>query len=490
MEDIVIEEPLMAEREEIKGIRDFLTILFKHRTKILIIFFSIVTTVTIGTLLLSPVYEAKSTLLVKMGREYIYRPEVGDKSPTVSVNQAEMIDSEVTIITSRDLVEKVITALKVETIYPELAKSPPARMTPLEAAIIHFQKKLSAEGVKKSNMIEVTFQHKDPRIAARALNLLVDFYMVKHLQVYSSAESPFLDKQLNTYDRKLKESANNLESFKRNNGVFSLEEQRSLLLKQRSDLDTALKNSINTVEALQKRLVSLKELKQGVASDSTLYTTSERDKIIDESRSKLLSLELEEQELLKKYKEENRLVQHVRNEISMVKGFLTEQEKSINGKIGAGNVVYQETEKERVKTEADLSAERAKVVTLKGQVAQLASELQALDRQDKELQSLKRESAIVEKSYQAYAEKSEEARISDDMNRSKMSNVSVVQAATVPAEPVKSKRLRNVALGIVIGAVSGLGFAFFSEFTSQVFSTPESVERRLGLPVLATIARK
>jgi uncharacterized protein involved in exopolysaccharide biosynthesis len=96
----------------------------------------------------------------------------------------------------------------------------------------------------------------------------------------------------------------------------------------------------------------------------------------------------------------------------------------------------------------------------------------------------------MEKNYQTYTEKSEEARISDDMNRSKMANVSVIQSAAVPAKPVKPKKLLNVLLGIVLGAVSGLGFAFFSEYTSQVFSTPESVERRLGLPVLATIAHK
>jgi uncharacterized protein involved in exopolysaccharide biosynthesis len=123
-------------------------------------------------------------------------------------------------------------------------------------------------------------------------------------------------------------------------------------------------------------------------------------------------------------------------------------------------------------------------------VAQLDGELQSLDRGEKELQSLKRESAIMEKNYQTYTEKSEEARISDDMNRSKMANVSVIQSAAVPVKPVKPKKLLNVALGIVLGAVSGLGFAFFSEYTSQVFSTPESVERRLGLSVLATIARK
>jgi uncharacterized protein involved in exopolysaccharide biosynthesis len=478
--------------QETQGnLRDFLTVLFKHKSKIIVIFLAVVITVTAGTFLLSPVYEAKSSLLVKIGRENIYRPEVGSSNQVISINgQEEVVNSEINILTSQDLIEKVITSLKVENLYPDLTKSPPAKMTPMDAAVIAFGKSLTAEAVKKSNVIEVTFRHKDPGIAARAVNLLVEFYTVKHLQVYSGTESSFLDSQLAVYDQKLKESATNLEAFKQKNQVYSLDEQRSLLLKQRTDLDTALKNSINTIDELQKRLSSLKGLKQTVAADSSLYTTSELDRIIVEARSRLLTLQLEEQDLLKKYTEDNRLVLNVRNEIRMVKEFLADQENTIGGKVKTGNLVYQDVQKELVTTEADLSAQQAKADTLKRQVAQLDSELQNLDLRDKELQGLKRDYAITEKNYQTYTEKTEEARISDDMNRSKLANVSVIQAAAVPAKPVKPNKRLNIALGIILGAVSALGFAFFSEYTSQVFTTPESAEKRLGLPLLATIAQK
>lgn len=478
--------------QETQGsLRDFLTVMFKHKSKIIAIFLFIVIIVTLGTFLMSPVYEAKSSLLVKIGRENIYRPEVGDsKGSVLSINQDVVINSEINILTSRDLIEKVITTLKIENIYPDLIDSPPKKMTPLDAAILTFGKKLTAEGVKKSNVIEVTFEHKDPQIAAKAVNLLVEFYRVKHLQVYSGTESSFLDKQLAAYNQKLKESANNLEAFKQKNQVYSLDEQRTLLLKQRTELDTTLKNSINTGDELQKRLISLKGLKRGVASDGSLYTSSDLDRIIVDARSKLLSLQLEEQDLLKKYKEENRLVQHVRNEIRMVKVFLADQEQTISGKVKTGNLVYQEVQKELVRTEADLNAQRAKAATLKQQVGQLDAELRSLEFQDKELQGLKRDYSITEKNYQTYTEKTEDARITDDMNRNKLANVSVIQAASIPPKPIRPIKLLYLALGIVFGTVTSIGFAYFSEYTSQVFSTPESAERRLGLPVLATIAQK
>lgn len=292
-------------QEETTTLRDFLTVLFKHKTKIVVVFLATVITVTIGTFLMSPVYEAKSTLLVKIGRENIYRPEVGDKSPVISVNQEEVVNSEINILTSRDLIEKVITALKIENIYPEVLETSwlqdiglSTKMTPLQAAVLKFQKALVAEGIKKSSVIEVSFQHKNPQIAAKAVNMLADFYKEKHLEVYSSPQSSFLEKQLGTYDQKLKQSENDLEAFKQKNQVFSLDEQRSLLLKQSMELDTNLKNTNDSIEELKKKLASLQSQMNVISADKDQYTQTERDKIIVEARAKLLTLQLKEKELL------------------------------------------------------------------------------------------------------------------------------------------------------------------------------------------------
>ena len=49
--------------------------------------------------------------------------------------------------------EKVITAIGVEKLYPDIAgKSYDRGVTPKDVAIIKFSKKLSVEGVKKSNV--------------------------------------------------------------------------------------------------------------------------------------------------------------------------------------------------------------------------------------------------------------------------------------------------------------------------------------------------
>ncbi len=472
------------------SLRDFLAILFKRKVAILTIFLATVVTVTVGSFLMAPTYEAESSLLIKFGREFMYRPEVGDKTPMIAFNQEEAINSEINILTSRDLVERVIKTMKLENIYPDLVANPPSRMTPLEAAVSIFQKKLTVEGVKKSSVIEVSFQHKDPQVAARAVNLLVDFFKEKHLAVHSGTESNFMENQTDLYDKELKNSENRLEAFRQKNRVYSLDEQRSLLLKQRTDLDTSLKSTRNRIDELSKKLGSLRGQMKGILSDPHLYTLTERDKIIVEARAKLLTLQLSEQDLSSKYPDNNRLLVNVRKEIQIVKDFLKEQEEAIGGKVKTANPVYQGAEKEAVTAEAEEASMRAKAATLQTQIAQLDGEIKTLDLQEKDLQGLKREVSTNDKNYRTYLEKKEEARISDEMNRQKLANISVIQAAVVPSKPIKPKKALNILLSIILGAVSGLGFAFLSEYTSQRFTTPDSVEQRLGLPVLVTIPLK
>jgi uncharacterized protein involved in exopolysaccharide biosynthesis len=179
---------------------------------------------------------------------------------------------------------------------------------------------------------------------------------------------------------------------------------------------------------------------------------------------------------------------NVRKEIKIVRNFIKEQEEDLKGKVRTGqNIVYQDIEREIIKTQAELLSQEAKNTTLAGQIARLDREMQTLDLRENEIQNLRRELAANEKNYKTYLEKVEEALISDDLNRQKMANISVIQAAIAPAKPIKPRKALNILLGIILGTVSGLGIAFFNEYSNQGLSTPESAERRLGLPVLGTI---
>src|SRR5512139_1198050 len=120
-------------------LRDLLTVLFKHRRKVLVVFFGVVAIVTALTFLLPPSYEAKSSLLVRFGREYVYRPEIGATSEiSMLQNQEELVNSEVQILNNREMIEKVIETLGLKTLYPGLSTDVPPDPVSLEKAIRKF----------------------------------------------------------------------------------------------------------------------------------------------------------------------------------------------------------------------------------------------------------------------------------------------------------------------------------------------------------------
>ena len=145
-----------------RGPRDFLTILFKHRSKVAVIFLAVVLAAILVSFLIPPTYEARSSLMVKTGREYVNRPEPGDTGALMLLQMEEVVNSETRILSSRELVERVLTTLKVETVYPELTTSPSSTMPALQAAVLAFGKNLTVEGVRKSNVIEVAFRAQGP----------------------------------------------------------------------------------------------------------------------------------------------------------------------------------------------------------------------------------------------------------------------------------------------------------------------------------------
>ena len=474
------------------SVRDILTVLFRHKSKILLVFGLITIVISGGTFLLTPVYEAKASLLVKLWKEDSSRLGVGtgNSSLNLTLSQDELANTEIQVLTSRELAEKVITSLTLQQIYPDLDIKTTKDFSQMAAAVESFGKSLKVTGVRKSNVISISFQHNDPQIAARAVNLLVEAFKEKHLALHSDPQSSFIGSQLASFQNKLRDSERSLQEFQQTNRVFSLEEQRSLLLKQRTDLDTSFKTAHNSIGEMRNKIGAIKGQMNQISKNNSRYTHTDRDRIITDAKSKLLDLQLKEQELRRKYTESNRLVVNARREIEFVNQFLKEQEEGIAGKVKTGNPVYQSLEMELFKAESELSAQAAKADALRVQLRQLDNEISLLDMSENKVQNLKRDISINEKNYKTYADRQEEARISEAMNNLKLSNVSVIQTAAVPNKPIKPNNKLNVLLGLFLGIISSLTVAYISESMTQTFSDPESLENYLGLPVLLTIPDK
>jgi uncharacterized protein involved in exopolysaccharide biosynthesis len=445
--------------------RDLLTIVFKHKHKIIVTSILIFLGAILFAFSTPKVYEAKSTLLVKFGREFLQRPEAG-AGTGFSIPPETIMRGEISILMSKDLLNTVIKNVGIETLYPGLNKMPTGKTTPEQIAAQSFEGSLSVINIPGSSLLQVAFTHSDPYVAAKVVNTLVDAFKDKHLEVFSGNNTEFLESQQKTFQNRLRESESNLANFKEKNRVFSFEEQKTALIQQRGALDTTLKTAQNQISELEQKTAFIKSPRWAI--DTT-----------PEMRTQLAALQQRERELLEKYTESSRTVQNQRQEMQAIKDSIkrgSEEQRQI----------------ELAKTEGELSVVMAKADSLRRQLGQVEGEIRSLEGSGRNLQDLKREAAQQEQNYQTYARKLEESLIMDDMDRRKMVAISVVEKAVPSMMPKKQKldKKQMVAAGFFGGIAAGIALAFLLEFMSPCMTTPMSAEKRLGIPVMVAIAKK
>lgn len=492
------------------SLRDVFHIIFKRRLQIFICFFFIVCMAIIATLLMNPVYEASAQILVKLGRESVFVPTAGNVTPILNINREQQVNSEIEILKSRSLAEKVVAALGPTVIYKSLAEEksgilnfifPDSRreLTPderkaadFESAVAGFMKALSVTGIKKSNVIQVSFKNEDPRMAAKVVNNLSNMYLGHHLAVHKTPQNvKFFQEQTDLLKNKLDQAEEKLKALRKQHNITSLEEQRSLLLGRSSALNSGLNQTISQevetekrIRLLRRQLASVPEtVSQGEESDQ-----NQNPYLINTLEARLVELQLKEKGLLNKYTDQSRLVQNVKEEIRVVEQKLEEQSTKRYGRKTSGrNPTYQRLKEELFSNEAELEALKAKKITQKQHLVGLQVNLENLNQVELELNQLEQKIEVDRENYRLYLSKVEESRISEAMDSEKIASVSLIGPARSPRTPISPKVKLNILIGIFLGTFGSLSLALFREYLDDRIEKIEDVETELQLPVLASI---
>ena len=330
--------------------RDILTALFKKKYVILTVFILTFSGV-IAWVYSSPIlYAARASLVLKFGREHIIRPEVGTSQYTKFSN-TDVVQSEIAILTSRDLAKRVVGALGVHKIYPEIWPSPPDNLEKaIKSAAGIIVGRLMPEHVEESNVIEITFFHTEPEMAATVLNTLIEFLKEKHLQVFSDPKASFLTTQFQVYQKQLEKSERNLQAFKHKHNISSpLPQKQGRLLDQRAQLDIDYKTIKNQLQGLEGKNASLDAQMKAILENIPVSTV-EKGGNLEKAKADLFALKREEQKILTKYTETSFPVQNLRKEIELVEQFILAEQKSERANtIASGKkAIYNQLEKDRL----------------------------------------------------------------------------------------------------------------------------------------------
>ena len=215
-----------------------------------------------------------------------------------------------------------------------------------------------------------------------------------------------MQQQLHAYRNKLADSERQLQEFQKKHGIISLEEQRGLLLRQRQELDSTLKVVENQMKGYKDKLEWVKSQISQVPERIPLSSTSHEQSIISSAKQNLLSLQLQEQQLLGKYTESSPHIRALHREMELIEEFIKKQEETLAGSVTTGkNPLYQEMEMQLFHTKSELVSAEAQSQVILQQIQQVDNELNRLTGLTNEVESLRRQVKADENNYLTYLTK-------------------------------------------------------------------------------------
>jgi uncharacterized protein involved in exopolysaccharide biosynthesis len=481
---------LVVSRRSATPLREMLTHVFRDRWRIALVFALGMLLTVIAALLPAKKYTAEAALLLRLGREYIYTPELGDMQggAPIAYDREQLQLAEVKILTSRDLTEQVLDKMGLAALYPGLADGDPEKSR--NASVLSFERALKAELVKGSNVLEMSFTHRDPQVAAQVLTTLIDLYLEKRQLVFSSASAGTAAAEFAARQKALNDVEARLTALKGQRSIRAFSEEQSLLLAQRNALELRYAEAALQQSQSGSRAQALQQSLKQLTADVMLSTETLRSEAAESARRTLLDLRLKERDLAAKYAETHPLVVDVRSDIRRTEGFLGELDKQpIKTSKSGRNPARDVAEAELLKTQAEQRQASAALVQLKSQREAIDQRLAAFAASEGELQTLERERRLAEQNYEAASKRLRDEKALEELDRKRRSNVSVVQP---PAPPLQGQSIAPLVLvvGTVLSACLALLTAFLSALWRDGFLSPEQMERELQIPVLAAIPER
>ncbi len=334
----------------------------------------------------------------------------------------------------------------------------------VDESLDRFEKLFTVSPVRNSELIEVSFTTTSPSLAAEVTNTAMDEFinMAMASKLKSSQDAgKFLGKQIEQAQIKLEKSELELQAFAKKIGIVSLDPKQNLVMRQLEELNQAL------AEARAKRIVLEAKYQKHLDPQNGNLFESINNELIQSLKRKYADLLAEYQNLSTTFKPAYpKMVQ--------LKAQMTEIEEHIQAE---KNAIF-----ESIRDEYETALQAEEYLT--SRTEEQKQRALALEEKATQYKIYEREVATNKSIYQSLLERSKE--IEATLGAS-VTNIQIVDAARAPLYPFKPRVALNLAIGLVLGLVSGVGAAFLFEYFDNTIKNPDEMRDRFGIPVLGLI---
>ena len=440
-------------------LREYFRIVRKYAWLIAACFLVITGAAAVGTYVQRPVYSAATRALIE--REGPRVVNIQEVTPAGGGESLEFFQTQIQIIRSRPVIQRVIDTLGMMERRPELA----GMKDPVEA----FLGAVAVESVRNTRLVEIRVEDTDPKLAAEIANAIANGYVRQTLELKLTAARDaltWLTTQVSDLKTKVNDSELNLQRYREQAGLTSAEEKQNLAAKKLGEFNS------NYIDAKSKRLeleTRLDEIRKGAQSPEALEASPLviNNPLVQRLKGQLVELEVQRSKLLKTYRDKHPEVLKIQSQIDEITQKIREE---------VGRLVQS--------MESEYKALQAREAAMVAAVNQYRDEVQGLAKKEIQFGILKREADSNQQLYDLLLKRLKETGLSQGLDTN---NVRIVEPAIVPVRPIRPRPVLNLAVGAMIGLVFGVAVAFFIEYMDDTVRTPEQVESALGVPVFALI---
>jgi polysaccharide biosynthesis protein PslE len=393
-------------------------------------------------------YESEAKLFVRVGWESAGLDPTVNKVDAVAIN----ISRETEIITmlehlrSRPILESVMNVV----VPPTPGESPESR----EKAFAGFKSRLSITSPKNSMVIRIAAKGDSPQQAQKAASVLTNLYLDDHLALSRPAGSyEFLAEQSKRLREEFEDAQNELRDAKNQGDLASILGRRTALESQINVLQTKITEVTASLSAIDAKMSAMRNTFDSLDKSllRQMVSGSPNDGFAA-MRNKLFELQVRQEELRAKYQVSHPLYKAVENQVEELTAALKQEEPDREQIIEAISA-------------ADLSSRASLIAqkqSMQNQLVGLRDELLKLNEGEIQVSRSEVKLRHAEARYLAYATKTEDARIDNALLKDKISNVQVIQPASMVALPVGPQKTSILLLALVFGLVGGVATALLS----------------------------
>ena len=419
-----------------------------------------------------PVYTAKGTLLIEKEPNILSFEQVFQ----IETMRDDFYQTQYRLLSGRTLADDVISRLKLYA-NEEFVGKPDKRKKPAdpndhvfrENLIDGFTRRLQVKPVRLTRLVEVSFDARDPKLAAECVNELAGAFIDLNINMkYAATEqaTEFLGEQIKTLQTDIEQKSRELQDLEAKANIVALGDKETTIIDRLSELNKALTEV--QIDRYKKE-ATYNELKNVTAD---FVPEAINNLLIQRLREDYVKLKREYQKMEERFQPDYPELQRAKVEMEAARKSLEDETQNL---VKGAYSDYQTALKREGSLEGAFNEQKNAAFRMNSS-AVLYNGLKI------EVQNKK---TLLDSLLRRESETGVEARLKG----LRTSNVRIVDRARVPVRPSSPRKARNLALALLLGFGGGIGLAFLFDFLDNSIKTSEDVERYAGLPTLGVVPR-